>query len=274
MIIMKSVKRVIFVACAALLCVCTCGTAAGQQAQEGQEAHEGHETQQGPAAQEAQQTEVKFRNAYYDARRSEHDAQPPAPGAVVFVGNSITEQGWWSVLFRAKNIVNRGIGGDNTYGILDRLPDILAGGPSKLFIMAGINDLYAGRDAETIAANIARMVEMARQSAPKCKVYIQSVLPVNLAKLAYPGYEKNDEVARLNNMLRRMCEQTGATGVAGATGATGAAGATGATWIDLTPVMTDAGGQLKAEFTKDGIHLHPEGYVAWTDHIKKNKHLK
>lgn len=228
---MKTTKSSIRVACA-ILCTAasllTCGETAGQ----------------------------KFRNSYYDARRAEHDAKGMVPGAVVFVGNSITEQGWWGVLFRTKNIANRGIGGDNTYGILDRLPDILAGRPSKLFIMAGINDLYAGHGVETIAANIARMVEMAHTQAPECRVYIQSVLPVNTSKLTNEGYARNDQVVELNGMLRELCATSGAV------------------WIDLAPVMTDANGQLREEFTKDGIHLHPEGYVAWADYIKKNRYLK
>ena len=95
----------------------------------------------------------KFRNDYYDTRRAAHDEEALPSGAVVFLGNSITEQGWWNVLFRDPKVVNRGIGGDNTFGMLDRLPGILAAQPSKIFLMAGINDITGGQSTETIAAN-------------------------------------------------------------------------------------------------------------------------
>ena len=40
---------------------------------------------------------------------------------VVFLGNSITAGGNWSELLGRDRIVNRGIGGDNTVGMLQRL---------------------------------------------------------------------------------------------------------------------------------------------------------
>ena len=67
----------------------------------------------------------KFHNAYYDTRRAAHDEEGLQQGAIVFLGNSITEQGWWSLLLKRGDVENRGIGGDNTFGMIDRLPDIL-----------------------------------------------------------------------------------------------------------------------------------------------------
>lgn len=43
----------------------------------------------------------KFHNAYYDTRRAAHDEEGLQQGAIVFLGNSITEQGWWSLLLNA-----------------------------------------------------------------------------------------------------------------------------------------------------------------------------
>lgn len=86
----------------------------------------------------------KFHNAYYDTRRAAHDEEGLQQGAIVFLGNSITEQGWWSLLLKHGDVENRGIGGDNTFGMIDRLPDILKSKPRKIFLMAGINDLTGG----------------------------------------------------------------------------------------------------------------------------------
>lgn len=44
--------------------------------------------------------------------------------------------------------------------------------------------------------------------------------------------------------------------------------------VDLAPLLSDADGELRIDLTKDGIHLHPAGYVIWTDYLKKQKYLK
>lgn len=200
----------------------------------------------------------KFHNAYYDTRVAAHAAEGLAPRAIVFLGNSITEQGWWQVLIPGRKVENRGIGGDNTYGMLDRLPAILESRPRKIFLMAGINDLTAGRPVEEIAANIEKMAEMIHAACPDCELFVQSVLPVNDARLAYPAIRgKNPQVRELNARLQALCDRTQR-----------------AAYVDLWPVMADAQGQLRLEYTKDGIHLHPAAYQAWVSHLKKNKLLK
>ncbi|WP_295938929.1 GDSL-type esterase/lipase family protein [uncultured Alistipes sp.] len=200
----------------------------------------------------------KFHNAYYDARRGAHDEEGLQSGAIVFVGNSITEQGWWRILLKRDDIENRGIGGDNTFGMIDRLPDILKSGPRKIFLMAGINDLTGGQPVDTILMNIAKIADMVHADAPQCELYIQSVLPVNVKRLAYPGLKgHNPKVRELNAGLATLCS-----------------GRSWCTFVNLVPLLSDTDGELRADLTKDGIHLHPEAYVIWTDYLKKQKYLK
>ena len=68
----------------------------------------------------------------------------------------IRDRGWWSLLLKRGDVENRGIGGDNTFGMIDRLPDILKSKPRKIFLMAGINDLTGGQPVDTIVMNITR----------------------------------------------------------------------------------------------------------------------
>ena len=180
----------------------------------------------------------KFHNAYYDTRRAAHDEEGLQQGAIVFLGNSITEQGWWSLLLKRGDVENRGIGGDNTFGMIDRLPDILKSKPRKIFLMAGINDLTGGQPVDTIVMNITRMADMVHEAVPGCRLYIQSVLPVN-------------------TRLVQLCDAK-----------------PWCTFVDLAPLLSDADGELRIDLTKDGIHLHPAGYVIWTDYLKKQKYLK
>ncbi|MFA5850125.1 MAG: GDSL-type esterase/lipase family protein [Bacteroidales bacterium] len=207
----------------------------------------------------AQETkkESKFGGLYYETRRTAHNQEGLPEGSVVFMGNSITEQGWWSMLFKAKNIVNRGIGGDNTYGMVDRMPEILASRPQKVFLMAGINDISLNFPQDTIVSNIRKMVKMSRKMAPSCKFYVQSVLPLNENRLAFPLVKgKNPVVRDLNSRLKTMC------------------GEEGIMFLDIASLLSDKNGDLRIELTKDGLHIHPQAYVIWADYLKRSGFLK
>ena len=194
---------------------------------------------------------------YYDCRLAAHRKAGMPKGAVVWIGDSLTEQAWWSFLTKEKPLVNRGIGGDNTRGMLARLPEILEFAPRKMFLMAGVNDLSGNRPVEEVAQNIRKMLEMVRERVPSCEVYLQSVITPNNEVLAY-AYIKNKQhlMVELNEKLKAMCDE----GLA--------------TWVDLRPLLHNEKGELKEELTKDGIHLHPEAYVMWVDHLKKMNYLR
>ena len=194
---------------------------------------------------------------YYDCRLAAHRKAGMPTGAIVWLGDSITEQGWWSFLSKEKGIVNRGIGGDNTRGMLARLPEILESAPRKIFLMAGVNDLSGNRPVEEVAANIRKMLEMVREAVPTCEVYLQSVITPNNDVLAYPYAKgKQAQTHARNGRLKAMCDE----GLA--------------TWVDLASLLHNEKGELREELTKDGIHLHAEAYVIWVDHLKKMKYLR
>ena len=183
-------------------------------------------------------------------------------GEIVFTGSSLCEL--FPINEMLQNVepricvYNRGIGGDNTFGMIDRLPDILKSKPRKIFLMAGINDLTGGQPVDTIVMNITRMADMVHEAVPGCRLYIQSVLPVNTRRLAYPGLKgHNPQVRTLNARLVQLCDAK-----------------PWCTFVDLVPLLSDADGELRIDLTKDGIHLHPVGYVIWTDYLKKQKYLK
>lgn len=210
-----------------------------------------------PFVKEVEQAKSKFENPYYLTRLKAHRSEAIAPKSIVFIGNSITEQGWWNLLFKRTDIVNRGIGGDNSYGILNRLPEIMQTKPSKVFLMDGINDITAGRSVDEITNNFIKMIEMCRNISPSTTLYIQSVLPLNDDYLAYEGLKgKNSEVVKLNAKLKEICAKNKLI------------------YIDISSVLSDESGALRATLTKDGIHIQPEGYQIWAAYLKKMKYLK
>jgi lysophospholipase L1-like esterase len=194
---------------------------------------------------------------YYDCRLAAHRKEGMSKGAVVWMGDSLTEQAWWSFLTKETPLVNRGIGGDNTRGMLARMPEILEAQPRKIFFMGGVNDLSGNRPVEEVASNIRKILELVREKAPACQVYLQSVITPNNEVLAY-AYIKNKQhlMNELNAKLKAMCDE----GLA--------------TWVDLRPVLHNEQGELREELTKDGIHIHPAAYELWVGHLKKMKYLR
>lgn len=172
---------------------------------------------------------------------------------IVFLGNSITDGCEWAELFGDPNIKNRGISGDRTYFMLNRLDPIIKGTPKKLFLMIGINDLAANETPENTAGNIKKIVERFRNESPKTKIYVQSVLPVNpeFAKNAKRHGSKVKEVKILNEMIKAICAEQGAT------------------YLDVNSALSDQNGMLDAKYTNDGLHLLGAGYAAWKEYIQQ-----
>ena len=77
----------------------------------------------------------------YFHRKNLFEMLPLKDSAIIFLGNSITAGGEWSELLNNPNIINRGIPGDHCDGMRERLDEVLRHRPSKIFLMAGINDL-------------------------------------------------------------------------------------------------------------------------------------
>lgn len=195
-------------------------------------------------------------NTHYTAMNKLFAEMPPLKKAVVFVGNSITEAGKWNDLLPGHKVLNRGISGDITYGVMARLPEILKNKPRKIFLMIGINDLKRGIPVETIENNYRKMVEMIREQSPGTKIYLQSVLPVNYDMLIESFRTiKNEDVAKLNRTLRSMADNKKIF------------------YVDLHEVFADEKGELKKEESPDGIHIKIQSYYLWAEYLIKNKYL-
>jgi lysophospholipase L1-like esterase len=170
-------------------------------------------------------------------------------GGIVVLGNSITEFGDWKRLFGDSGVVNRGIAGDNTFGMLDRLSDVIARRPAKLFIEAGINDIGQGVPVGMIVGNIISIVQYVRVKSPGTKLYVVSVLPTNdKARVDYP------EVAGKNGVVREVDRRLRTVAGTGT-------GPAGFVYIDLAGRVMDGSGNLDERYAKpDGLHLNEAGY--------------
>jgi len=187
----------------------------------------------------------------YAERTAQFEREPVVTGRVVFLGNSITQGGDWARLLGDSTVVNRGIGGDVTYGVRRRLDDVTRRRPAKLFILVGINDVSRDIPEAVIAENYRGIIREVQARSLETAVYVQSVLPLNPAIPGFPQhYDKLDHVLRLNRMLREV------------------AASTRTRFVDLYPVFLDASGRLDARYTTDGLHLNEAGYELWVDQLR------
>jgi lysophospholipase L1-like esterase len=206
----------------------------------------------------AQQVKIdsSYNNTYYQGRMELFGTLPMPSKAIVFLGNSITERGMWHELLPGMVIMNRGIGGDNTFGVLARIAPVIAARPAKVFLLIGINDIGRNLPVDVIAENYEKIIQQFRKGSPKTTLYVQSVLPMN-DDILTAAYLKNKGhlIVQLNEKITALAKKYSLT------------------YINLHEVFNNGAGKLKPELTIDGIHIKPAAYVLWIDYLKSKKYL-
>jgi lysophospholipase L1-like esterase len=186
-----------------------------------------------------------FRNA---ARALRHAARVfayeivPGTADVVMLGDSITDEGNWPDLLKGSDLINRGIWGDTSDGVLARLPEVIRRRPRLVFLMIGVNDLARdGLAPEQVGQNIRAIVRSLRDN--RVGVVLQSVLFMSR------GSEANPLIERLNVLLRNVAADEAIS------------------FLDLNATLAPAGALLP-EVTYDGLHLSTRGYVLWAEALR------
>lgn len=92
----------------------------------------------------------------------------------VMLGDSITGRGDWKTLLEDEHILNLGVDGDTTSGILKRVQKIIELEPKIVFLMAGINDLCISIPLENIFDNYTQILKKFKRN--KIRVIVFSTL--------------------------------------------------------------------------------------------------
>lgn len=190
-------------------------------------------------------------STYYYQRASLFEELPVTPDDIIFIGNSITDGAEWCELFGNPHVKNRGISGDTTYSIYERLDVILKGHPAQIFLLVGTNNIPLGESVDSIATGIRRIVRKIKEISPQTQLYLQNILPVT------PHYGMFQEhtsrwqmIPDINQAIYRIADEEQVT------------------YVDLFTHFSDELGQMKTEYTNDGLHLLGKGYRLWTELIK------
>jgi hexosaminidase len=185
-------------------------------------------------------------STYFHQKVSIINNIPPQKKEIIFLGNSITDSGEWASLFGDKRIVNMGISGDVTSGVLHRLKHVLHRNPSKIFLMIGTNDLARGISIDSVLNNILWIADYVHTYKPSIKLYIQSILPVNDHYGKFSGHTKNNtKIVEINQRLLKSQSLHKFT------------------YIDLHRHLIDKEGKLKTNLSNDGLHPMGEAYQIW-----------
>ncbi|MDR0823871.1 MAG: GDSL-type esterase/lipase family protein [Prevotella sp.] len=204
----------------------------------------------GLSAQEIKENILE--NKTYMERMAYFEANPLGKGQVVFLGNSLTQGGKWDEYFPARKPVNRGISGDNTLGILNRLHEIIAAKPNKLFLLTGTNDISLNRSNEMIMTGLKSIIYQLRAGSPETKIYVQSLLPIyNGANVYKRMLGKEKQIEKLNKELEKFCKKEHIR------------------FINIYPALLAGKRQLDPKYTTDGLHLNSDGYAVWVNQIRK-----
>lgn len=195
-----------------------------------------------------------FSTHYYDRIRL-FQSQPTIKHTdIVMLGNSITEGGGnWTERLGITNVINRGISGDETMGVYQRLHQILPAHPAKLFLKIGVNDISHDLSTDTIVDRIGMIVERIRHESPQTKLYLQSLLPIRESTGRWKRLTgKTQQIPEINTRLARLAKEKKIN------------------FINLFPLFTEPGTiVLRKELTTDGLHLSDAGYEVWSNELKK-----
>ena len=175
-------------------------------------------------------------------------------GQIVFADSSLMEQfPIYEFLLDFQlpyTIYNRGVGGFTTDEFYAALEDcVFALEPAHLFLNIGTNDLNGPEyRLSRLLDNYEKILQAIRGRLPATRLYLMAYYPVNPAVATIPHMQEIFR-HRTNARIREASE-----------GVQALAARYGARFLDCNAGLTDADGNLKAEYTIEGMHMYANGY--------------
>lgn len=188
-------------------------------------------------------------------------------GQILFVGSSLMEDfpinEFQQTLDKSYIIYNRGIGGHIIADLLDSMEEcIFALEPSKIFINIGTNDISSlNYKKENLIVGYDNILTQINQRLPNCKVYVMAYYPVN-PKANFSGVDQvskeemfrtrtNAAIIEVNLAVEKLAEKHNYK------------------FINVNEGLMDEDGNLKEQYSIEGMHMWANGYSVVLDSIKK-----
>ena len=185
-----------------------------------------------------------FRETWRERRSAFDAARERDRGAVVFLGDSIT-QGWEHRLeaaFPGVKVANRGISGDTTRGVLLRLEeDVTTLDPAAVVLLIGTNDIEEGASPQTLAGNLRLILQELKEHDPRMPIVLCQVFPSSASKK-----RPADLIKAVNALYLAAAKDDPQV-----------------TILDTWRLFADANGEAKPEEFPDLLHPNGAGYAKW-----------
>lgn len=191
---------------------------------------------------------------------AEMEADPAAD--IVFIGDSITNRwestpgidAWNELKTKYGNLVNLGIGGDLTQNVIWRLENgeypETGFEPGYVMLLIGTNNTGGRSNAASIAAGIAKIIEIVHGRSPDAEIILFSILPRNWnSDDADLKAFRPPLIGQVNEILAGYDEQPYVR------------------YYDLGQFFVNQDGSFNAALFADGLHLNSTGYGIWKDKI-------
>ncbi|WP_320034955.1 GDSL-type esterase/lipase family protein [Halarcobacter sp.] len=155
---------------------------------------------------------------------------------VVLLGDSIIARGDWNKLLEKEHLLNLGIDGDTTKGVLERIDLIKNIEPKTIVLMIGVNDLCLSIPLDEVFENYKKILKILQES--NANILVNGIFITQMPAV-------NKKVLKLNSMIEEYCKKNSLK------------------FLDLNESFENEKKLLKENLTTDGLHLGQAAYKAW-----------
>lgn len=197
-----------------------------------------------PKEREEEELKAAVR-AYYDAKLEQYEREnveyEDFEVDVAFIGDSLTDGYDLAKYYPQYLTANRGIGGDTTFGVEERLQVSLFDLKPKVVVM-----LIGANNMDTMLQNYESILQSLKENLPESKIVLCS-----LTAMGGEHWGRKNQLAAYNNVSIKLLAQK-----------------YGYTYVDLYSALYDVSiGEVYEGYTVDGGHFTHEGYTVVTAQI-------
>jgi lysophospholipase L1-like esterase len=174
-------------------------------------------------------------------RESIFKSAPKQAGLIFFVGDSHTEAFELNEYLHNPLVRNRGVWGDISSSVLNRINEISTSKPKKIFLMIGVNDICSGISPVNCFRNISSIIKIVKTVSPETIIYIESVLPTSVS-IGKTNKSALPKIVELNKMIKQLNDGKKVK------------------FINLFPSFLN-NSALNQIYSFDGMHLNGNGYL-------------
>ena len=173
-------------------------------------------------------------------------------GHVVFIGDSITDSCDLDKFYPGLDAYNRGIAGDVTGGVLNRMKvsayDLK---PSLIVLLIGTNDYQRipPHKNENILQNYRKILTKFKENLPDTPVIVQSVYPI--ADVNFHKHYKygHGHIKDLNAGIKALADEFGYI------------------YADVYSLLVDGDEEMDMAYSNDGLHPNEKGYEIISEYL-------